>query len=62
LAGNSVLESVEEGPECGEAEESSLLVTATREWLVNTLQAGEDLVFAAVICEVWRLAVALYYL
>jgi hypothetical protein len=42
-----------------EAEESSLLKSVTRKILVKTLQAGEDLVFAAVICKVWRLEMAL---
>jgi hypothetical protein len=42
-----------------EAEESPLLEAVTRKRLLKTLQAGKDLVFAAVICNVWRLAVAL---
>jgi hypothetical protein len=42
-----------------EAEESPLLEAVTRKRLVKTLQAGEDLVFAVVVCEVWRLAMAL---
>jgi hypothetical protein len=29
------------------------------ERLLKTLQAGENLVFAAVICKMWRLPVAL---
>jgi hypothetical protein len=37
-----------------EPEESSLLEAVARKRLVNTLQAGEYLVFAAVICEVWK--------
>jgi hypothetical protein len=41
-----------------EAEKSPLLEAIAREKLMKTLQAGEDLVFAAVICEVWRLAMA----
>jgi hypothetical protein len=45
-----------------EAKESPLLEAVTRKRLVKTLQAGEDLVLAAVICEVWRLAVALLLL
>jgi hypothetical protein len=45
-----------------EAEESSLLEAVARKRLVKTLQAGEDLVFAAVICKLWRLAMALYCL
>jgi hypothetical protein len=42
-----------------EAEESLLLEAVARERLVKTMQAGEDLVFAAVICKVWKLAIAL---
>jgi hypothetical protein len=42
-----------------EAEESPLLEAVARERLVKTLQAGEDLVSAALICKMWRLAVAL---
>jgi hypothetical protein len=42
-----------------EAEESPLLEAVSRKRLVQTLQVGEDLVFAAVICKVWRSAVAL---
>jgi hypothetical protein len=42
-----------------EAEESPLLEAVTRKRLVKTQQAGEDLVFATVICKLWRLAVAL---
>jgi hypothetical protein len=42
-----------------EAEESPLLEAVARERLLKTLQAGEHLVSAAVICKVWRLAVAL---
>jgi hypothetical protein len=41
------------------AEESPLLEAVARERLLNILQAGKDLVFAAVICKVWRSAVAL---
>jgi hypothetical protein len=41
------------------AEESPVLEVVTKERLVNTLQAGEDLVFAAVICKLWKLAMAL---
>jgi hypothetical protein len=53
---------VKEGPERGEAEKSPLSETVTRERLVNTLQAGKDLLFTAVIYEVWRLAVAFNFL
>jgi hypothetical protein len=42
-----------------EAEESPLLEAFTRERLVKTQQAGKDLARAVVICELWRLAVAL---
>jgi hypothetical protein len=42
-----------------EAEESPLFEAIARERLVKTQQAGKDLVGAQVICEVWRLAVAL---
>jgi hypothetical protein len=43
-----------------EAEESPLLVAVTRKWLVKT-QAGKALAGAGVICELWILAVALYF-
>jgi hypothetical protein len=36
-----------------EAEESPILEAVTRKRLVKTLQAAEDLVFAALICNVW---------
>jgi hypothetical protein len=36
-----------------------LLETVTRERLVKTEQDGKDFAGAVVICEVWRLAVAL---
>jgi hypothetical protein len=42
-----------------EAEASPLLEAVTRDRLLKTLQVGDDLVFAAVICIAWRLAVAL---
>jgi hypothetical protein len=42
-----------------EAEESPLLEADAREQLVKTQQAGKGLVVAVVICELWRLAVAL---
>jgi hypothetical protein len=42
-----------------EADESPLLETVARERLVKTQQAGKGLAGAVVICEVWRLAVAL---
>jgi hypothetical protein len=42
-----------------EAEESPMLEAVARKRRVKTLQAGEDLVFAAVICKVWRLQMAL---
>jgi hypothetical protein len=42
-----------------EIEGSPLLEAVTREMLVKILQAGEDIVFIAVFCKVWRLAVAL---
>jgi hypothetical protein len=42
-----------------EAEESSLLEVVARERLVKTLHAENDLVFAAMICKVWRSAMAL---
>jgi hypothetical protein len=41
-----------------EAEESPLLKIVAREWLLETMKAGEPLVFAAVIYKVWRWAVA----
>jgi hypothetical protein len=42
-----------------EAEESPMLEAVARKRLVKTLQAGEDLVFVAVICKVWILQMAL---
>jgi hypothetical protein len=42
-----------------EAEKSPLSETVTRKRLVKTLQAGEGLVFTAVISKVWRLAMVL---
>jgi hypothetical protein len=42
-----------------EPDESPLLEAVTRERLVKTHQAGKGLVGAVVICELWRLAVAL---
>jgi hypothetical protein len=42
-----------------EDEESPLLEAVTRERLVKTRQAGKSLTGAVVICELWRLAVAL---
>jgi hypothetical protein len=42
-----------------EAEESPLLEAIARERLVKTQQAGKGLADAVVICELWRLAVAL---
>jgi hypothetical protein len=42
-----------------EAEESPLLDAVDREQLVKTHQAGKGLTSAVVICELWRLAVAL---
>jgi hypothetical protein len=42
-----------------EAEESTLLEVVTRERLVKTQQAGKSLAGSVVICELWRLAVAL---
>jgi hypothetical protein len=49
----------EERTRAREAEESSLLEAAARERLVKTQQAGKDLAGVVVICELWRLAVAL---
>jgi hypothetical protein len=42
-----------------EAEESPLLEAVVREQLVKTQQDGKGLAGAVVICEWWRLAVAL---
>jgi hypothetical protein len=39
--------------------ESPLLEAVARERLLKTLQARENLMFAAVFCKVWSLAVAL---
>jgi hypothetical protein len=42
-----------------EAEDSSLLEAVIRERLVKTQQAGKFLAGAVLICESWRLAMAL---
>jgi hypothetical protein len=42
-----------------EAEESPLFVAVTREELVKTKQAGNDLTGVVMICELWKLAMAL---
>jgi hypothetical protein len=42
-----------------EAEESPLLEVVSRERLVKTQEAGKGLAGGVVICELWRLAVAL---
>jgi hypothetical protein len=42
-----------------EVEESPLLEAAASEWMAKTQQAGEGLAGAVVICELWRLIVAL---
>jgi hypothetical protein len=42
-----------------EAEEPPLLGAVAREWLVRTQQTGKGLASTVVICELWRLAVAL---
>jgi hypothetical protein len=42
-----------------DAEEYPLLEAVTKERVMNTQQAGKDLTCAVVICELWRLAVAL---
>jgi hypothetical protein len=42
-----------------EAEESPLLEAVAKEQLVKTQQAAKGLAGAVVICELWRLAVAL---
>jgi hypothetical protein len=42
-----------------EAEECSLLEAVARERMVKTHQAGKGLVDAVVVCELWRLDVAL---
>jgi hypothetical protein len=47
------------GLKAREAEESPLLEAVAREQLVKTKQAGESLTGAVVICELWRLEVAL---
>jgi hypothetical protein len=41
------------------ADKSPLLEAITRECLVKTQKTGKDLAGAVVICELWRLAVAL---
>jgi hypothetical protein len=41
------------------AEESPLLEAVARERLVKAQQAGKSLAVAVVICELWRLALAL---
>jgi hypothetical protein len=45
---------VKEGPERGKQ-----LISIARKRLVKTMQAGEDFVLAAMICEVWKLAMGL---
>jgi hypothetical protein len=45
-----------------EADESPLLEAVARERLVKTQQAGKGLAGAVVVCELWRLAVALSFL
>jgi hypothetical protein len=52
----SVWESVKREPE---AEESPLLKSVIRKHVVKTVKAGNCLADAVVICELWRLAVAL---
>jgi hypothetical protein len=42
-----------------EVEEFPLLKAVTRERLLKTMEARENLVFAAVIFKAWKLAVAL---
>jgi hypothetical protein len=42
-----------------ENKESPQLEAVARERLVKTQQAGKDLACAVVICELWRLAMAL---
>jgi hypothetical protein len=42
-----------------EAEESQLLKAVARERIVKTLQAGEDLVFGAVNCKMWKAVIVL---
>jgi hypothetical protein len=42
-----------------EAQKSPLLTSVTRKGLLKTLQAGEYLVFAAVVCKLCRSATAL---
>jgi hypothetical protein len=45
-----------------EAEESPLLEVVARERLVKTQQTSKDLAGYVVICELWRLVVALQLL
>jgi hypothetical protein len=45
-----------------EADVSPLLEAIAREWLAKTQQAGRGLADAMVICELWRLSVALQLL
>jgi hypothetical protein len=42
-----------------EAEEFPLLEAVAREWLVKTQQSEKGLADIVVICELWRLAMAL---
>jgi hypothetical protein len=42
-----------------ESEEAQLLEAVAKERLMKTQQAGKGLASVAVICELWRLAVAL---
>jgi hypothetical protein len=49
---------VERGQAC-ETEESLLLEAVAREWLVKTQETGKSLAGSVVICELWRLVMAL---
>jgi hypothetical protein len=49
----------EERTSAREAEDSPLLEAVARKQLVRTQQSGKGLACTVVICELWRLAVAL---
>jgi hypothetical protein len=54
-----VVSSQDNGISAREAEEFPLLEAVARERLLKTQQARKGLAGAVVICELWRLAVAL---
>jgi hypothetical protein len=51
----------EERKWAGEAEESSLLEAVAKERVLKTQQTGNSLADVVVICELWKLLVALWF-